>query len=93
MAAIVELDYESNNPRIRLLNPFGVYPEVDRFGRTVSLTQVTNIDTESLAAQYPEFAQQILARENYQPGSPYITMYLKPMKLDTEWHKNYWLGL
>ena len=74
MAAIVELDYESNNPRIRLLNPFGVYPEVDRFGRTVSLTQVTNIDTESLAAQYPEFAQQILARENYQPGSPYITM-------------------
>jgi hypothetical protein len=74
MAAIVELDYESNNPRIRLLNPFGVYPEVDRFGRTVSLTQVTNIDTESLAAQYPEFADQILARQNYQPGSPYITM-------------------
>ena len=74
MAAIVELDYETNNPRIRLLNPFGVYPEVDRFGRTVSLTQVVNIDTESLAAQYPEFAEQILARQNYQPGSPYITM-------------------
>jgi hypothetical protein len=30
---MVEMDYENNNPRIRLLNPFGVYPEIDRFGQ------------------------------------------------------------
>ena len=27
LPSIVEMDYETNNPRIRLLNPFGVYPE------------------------------------------------------------------
>ena len=40
LPALVEMDYEGNNPRIRLLNPFGVYPEIDRFGRTISLTQL-----------------------------------------------------
>ena len=74
MVGQVEMDYDTNNPRIRLLNPWGVYPEMDRFGRTISMTQVINIDSESLAAQYPEFADQILAKNNYQQGSPYITM-------------------
>jgi hypothetical protein len=46
---MVEMDYENNNPRIRLLNPFGVYPEIDRFGRCISLTQITITDAESLA--------------------------------------------
>lgn len=70
----VEMDYDSNNPRIRILNPWGVYPEVDRFSRVVSLTQVLSTDTETLCAKYPEFADTILAKNNYQPGSPYITM-------------------
>ena len=74
MVGLVEMDYDSNNPRLRLLNPWGVYPEMDRFGRTISLTQVINIDSESLAAQYPEFADQILAKNNYQQGSPYVSM-------------------
>ena len=74
MVGLVEMDYDSNNPRLRLLNPWGVYPEMDRFGRTISLTQVINIDSESLAAQYPEYADQILAKNNYQQGSPYISM-------------------
>ncbi len=51
------MDYETNNPRIRLLNPFGVYPELDRFGRTISLVQVVSTDAETLAAQYPEYAK------------------------------------
>ncbi len=29
---------------------------------------------ETLCAQYPEFAEAILGKNNYQPGSPYITM-------------------
>jgi len=68
------MDYESNNPRIRLLNPFGVYPEMDRFGRCISITQVINTDAESLAMQYPEFYNQIVAKNQYASGSPYITM-------------------
>jgi hypothetical protein len=47
LPAIIEMDYETNNPRIRLLNPFGVYPEVDRFGRCISMTQVVVTDAET----------------------------------------------
>ena len=74
VAGMVEMDYDSNNPRIRVLNPWGLYPEMDRFGRVVSTTQVLSTDTETLCAQYPEFAEAILQKNNYQPGSPYITM-------------------
>jgi len=71
---MVEMDYDDNNPRIRMLNPFGVYPELDRYGRTLSLTQIIVTDAESLAAQYPEFYDQILGRNQYQLSSPYISM-------------------
>jgi hypothetical protein len=74
MVGMVEMDYDTNNPRMRLLNPWGCYPEVDRFGRVVSLTQVLNTDAETLIAKYPEFTEAILKKNNYQPGSPSITM-------------------
>ena len=81
LPAIVEMDYNNNNPRIRLLNPFGVYPEIDRFGRTISLTQIVNSDAESLAAQYPEFYNQILGKTNagyplnkFPSNTPYLTL-------------------
>jgi hypothetical protein len=74
LPALVEMDYETNSPRIRLLNPFGVYPEIDRFGRTTSLTQIVVMDAESLASQYPEFAPQILPRNNYVQGSPNLSV-------------------
>jgi hypothetical protein len=74
LPGMVEMDYESNSPRIRLLNPFGVYPEIDRFGRTISLVQVLATDAETLAAQYPEFASQILKRDYTQQGSPYLSV-------------------
>ena len=71
---IVEMDYETNNPRIRLLNPFGVYPEMDRFNRTLSITQVIVSDAETVAAQYPEFASQIMKKDWAVPGSPYLSL-------------------
>jgi len=74
LPAVVEMDYETNNPRIRLLNPFGVYPEIDRFGRTTSITQVVQSDAESIAAQYPEFAKQILGGNSYIQNSPYVSL-------------------
>ena len=78
LPAIVEMDYETNNPRIRLLNPFGVYPEIDRFGRTISLAQVISTDAESLASQYPEFYSEILGKKVSPYGqvanTPYISM-------------------
>jgi len=74
LPSIVEMDYETNNPRIRLLNPFGVYPELDRFGRTISLVQVVSTDAETLAAQYPEFATQIMPQNRWQQGSPAVSL-------------------
>jgi len=74
LPALVEMDYETNNPRIRLLNPFGTYPEIDRFGRTISLTQIMASDAETLAMQYPEFYDQIMPRNVYAPGSPYVSL-------------------
>ena len=81
LPAIVEMDYTNNNPRIRLLNPFGVYPEIDRFGRTISLTQIVESDAESLAAQYPEFYNEILGKNNVgyplnrmPSNTPYVTL-------------------
>ena len=74
LPAMIEMDYETNNPRIRLLNPFGVYPELDRFGRTVSLVQVVSTDAETLAAQYPEYASQILPNNRWQQGSPAVSL-------------------
>jgi hypothetical protein len=71
---MVEMDYENNNPRIRMVDPTGAYPELDRFGRTISLTQMIMSDADTLSAQYPEFADQILKKNNFQPGSPYMTM-------------------
>ncbi len=71
---MVEMDYEGNNPRIRMVDPTGAYPEIDRFGRTISLTQLIMSDADTLAAQFPEFADQILKKNNFQPGSPYMTM-------------------
>jgi hypothetical protein len=74
LPAIIEMDYETNNPRIRLLNPFGTYPEIDRFGRTLSITQVLATDAETLAMQYPEFYDQIMPKNVYSPGSPYVSL-------------------
>lgn len=58
-AAIVEYDFETNNPRTRVLSPFGCYYEKDRFGSLVSISSVSTIDTDTLKAQYPEYAAQI----------------------------------
>ena len=70
----IDMDYENNEPTIQLINPFGAYPEVDRFGRCISLTQIVGMDAESLASMFPEHANQILNRNLYTPGSPYLSL-------------------
>lgn len=61
----VEIDYESNMPVIRLLDPVGAYPTMDRYGRVISLFQRILVSRDELAAQYPEFANKIIDRNNY----------------------------
>ena len=70
----VELDYDGNHPVMKLLNPFGSYPEIDRFGRCLSLTQIVGMDAQTLASMYPEFYNEIVGRNSYTPGSPYLSL-------------------
>jgi len=74
MIGVVELDYEDKNPTMKLINPFGSYPEIDRFGRCLSLTQIVGMDGQTLASLYPEFADQILSKNQFTPGSPYLSL-------------------
>lgn len=68
LPAIIELDYEDMAPRIRMLNPWGVYPEIDRFGRTISISQKMSMAAEELAAMYPEFRGSIM-RDGTRPDT------------------------
>ena len=70
----IDMDYENNEPTISLINPFGSYPEIDRFGRCLSLTQIVGMDAESLASMFPEHADKIMSRGQYTPGSPYLSL-------------------
>ena len=74
LIGMIDFDYDNNNPIIKFVNPFGAYPEMDRFGRCISLTQIIGMDAQSLASMYPEFADQIMNKNQYQPGSPYLSM-------------------
>jgi hypothetical protein len=70
----VELDYENEEPMIKMINPFGTYPEIDRFGRCLSLTQIVGMDAQTLASMYPEFYNEIVGMNQYTPGSPYLSL-------------------
>ena len=74
LIAMIDFDYENNNPIIKFVNPFGSYPEIDRFGRCISLTQIVGMDAQTLASMYPEFADQILNKNSFTPGSPYLSL-------------------
>jgi hypothetical protein len=74
LIAMIDFDYENNNPIIKFVNPFGSYPEMDRFGRCISLTQIVGMDAQTLASMYPEFADQILNKNSFTPGSPYLSL-------------------
>jgi hypothetical protein len=75
IAGMVEMDLEHNSPRIRLLTPWGLYPELDRFGRTLSITQVMTFEADELASMYPEFADQILNKKPYMnSGNSQLTL-------------------
>lgn len=57
----VEIDYATRMPMLRMMDPTGVYPEVDRFGRLVGLYQRVLVDRDRLAEMYPEWASKIRA--------------------------------
>jgi hypothetical protein len=64
---VVEIDVENNQPRIRLDNPLGAYPEFDRFNRLVSYTRRYYKTLAELIVEFPEYESQLVGpngREN-----------------------------
>jgi hypothetical protein len=57
---VVELDVENSQPRIRLDNPLGAYPEFDRFGRVVSYARRYYKTLAELVAEFPEYESQLI---------------------------------
>jgi len=62
---IIELDEEAGLPRIRVENPVGAYPEFDRYGRCIAFAKRYYLSIGELAAEFPEYAREILGPEMY----------------------------
>jgi len=62
---IIELDEEEQQPRIRLENPVGAYPEFDRYGRCVAFAKRYSMTLGELVAMFPEYENQLLGKMGY----------------------------
>lgn len=61
----VEPDFEKKSPRIVAENPYGGYPEFDRFDRLVSYTLKMQKRARDLALEYPKLANLIMKPGRY----------------------------
>ena len=61
---VCEPDWDAKCPRITPVNPLGCYPEVDRFGRTVSFAEAITKPTSQWASEFPDHATALLRPSN-----------------------------
>jgi len=73
---VIELDAENSQPRIRIDNPMGAYPEFDRFGRVTSYTHRYQKTVAELVAEFPEYASQIIGPQGYKSVDMYSMLEL-----------------
>ena len=67
---VVEADWETQSPRIRVEDPIGSYYEKDRFGRIVAYAKQYKKTLNELLNEYPESAGALMnAYNNTQDGS------------------------
>lgn len=60
---VVEPDFATKTPRIRVENPMGVYPEVDLYGRIRSYTKIWREEAIGLAAKFPHLLRVLQSNE------------------------------
>ncbi len=60
---VVEPDFKDGKPKLRFDNPKGSYPEFDIWGNVVSYARVYREKARSLAAKFPDLAEQIYERD------------------------------
>jgi hypothetical protein len=71
---VVEPDYESKLPRIRVENPVGAYPEFDRYGRVVSYSKRYVKTVAELINEFPELEREILDGYSIEEIDPYTEL-------------------
>ena len=57
---VIELDVENSQPRIRMDNPLGSYPEFDRFNNVTSYSRRYYKSIAELVAEFPELESEII---------------------------------
>jgi len=62
---MIELDEESELPRIRIENPIGAYPEFDRYGRCVAFAKRYTMTLGELTSTFPEYDRALLGPMGY----------------------------
>ena len=80
---IIEADFESNLPRIRVEDPIGSYPEFDRFGRCISYSKRYNKTIGELANDYPEHSGQLLGPSGWESNTTTPVEMIRYMDKDT----------
>ncbi|HEY6021758.1 MAG TPA: hypothetical protein VIY48_18370 [Candidatus Paceibacterota bacterium] len=60
---VVEADFETKMPRIRIENPMGVYPELDLYGRIRSYTKVWREEAIHLVSKFPHLLRVLQSNE------------------------------
>lgn len=71
---LVEPDHERKMPKARLVNPYGTYPDFDLERNVVGLGRKWIVRTAVLAAQYPQYADQILQAKDRQTDNGFRTV-------------------
>lgn len=66
---VIEPDFESGRPVMRIDNPLKTYPQFDLRGRVISYTKVWREEAWKLCDKFPMYRQQILAQA--QDSDPY----------------------
>lgn len=57
---VVEPDFETKMPRIRIENPLGCYVEYDRYGRVLAFVKKYTKTLHELCLEFPEYENQII---------------------------------
>lgn len=63
MPIVVDADFKSGKPVIRIDNPMKHYAQYDLTGRVISYTKVWREKAHELAAKFPEHAEQIMGKD------------------------------
>ena len=61
---IVEPDFESKMPRIRIEDPWAAYPEFDQYGRLVSYTKTMTKTLNEILVDYPHLEYKLTANQD-----------------------------